>query len=364
MILILPAVFCWFIGFWILFRIPVCTTETTVKNIPRVSVIIPARNEEKTIPRLIHSLHNQTVKPYEVIVVDDHSEDRTRAVALQNNVRVVTSQPLPSGWLGKPWACHQGAREAQGDILVFLDADAFMEHDGFQKLITTLSAQNAAISVNPYHRISHAYESFSAFFNIMQMVGMDVFSMKKNVQPAGMFGPCLMISRADYVRCGGHESVKHEILEHYALGRQLKAHGIQTRLYGGRGCVNVQLYPDGISSLIQGWSKSFAAGAHNTSKHTMRLSGIWISGLIMAPIVFMSALVIGHASLIPVTAVVYSMYCAQIFIHLRRLGNFSWWASVLYPVLLVFFLILFVRADYRLRKKRIVEWKGRNIAVK
>ena len=94
-----------------------------------LSIIIPARNEEQNLPVLLCSINAQTVKPPEVIVVDDGSTDRTAEVAREFGAAVIASKPLPDGWRGKTWACQQGAQAATGDLLLFLDADTWFAAD-------------------------------------------------------------------------------------------------------------------------------------------------------------------------------------------------------------------------------------------
>ncbi|MFH1283321.1 MAG: glycosyltransferase family 2 protein [bacterium] len=361
---VVPALFFWFIGFWILFRILVCKRYAGSKLFEKkVSVIIPARNEEDNLPRLLATLANHDGSIREIIVVDDHSDDNTQSAAVTNGARVIISKQLPDGWQGKSWACQQGAEAAQGDIFVFLDADTFCETEGFEKLIESFAAQDGVLSVNPYHRMKRAYEAFSAFFAIMQMVGIRSFSFGRNREPAGMFGPCLVISRQDYETCGGHESVKSEILEHYALYKQLHKHNIPVRLYGGRESIQVRLYPHGFRELIRGWSKSFAAGANNTPREVMRLASMWISGLCMVPCILVGMFFFGSLAELIAAGALYVLYVLQIIIHLRRLGNFPLWASVAYPIPLFFFLCVFALAQWRLKQKGEVAWKGRNIKV-
>ena len=90
-------------------------------------MIIPARNEAHNLPRLLESLASQSVQPREVIVVDDGSTDDTAEIARRHGAEVLVSKPLPEGWRGKPWACHQGAEAASGDLLCFVDADTCFE---------------------------------------------------------------------------------------------------------------------------------------------------------------------------------------------------------------------------------------------
>ena len=126
LLIIIDAVF-WLLGCLFLARIPYCTAngDKTVSR-PSVSIIIPARNEEKTLPQLLASVKKQRLQPAEIIVVDDHSQDRTRAVAEGAGARVVESKPLPRGWVGKMWSCYQGAEAAKEklcDLVVKADAD-------------------------------------------------------------------------------------------------------------------------------------------------------------------------------------------------------------------------------------------------
>jgi 4,4'-diaponeurosporenoate glycosyltransferase len=92
---------------------------------PKISIIIPARNEERNLSRLVRSLKAQTLKAHETIVVDDHSEGLTAEAGRMAGCIVLSSKDLPEGWTGKPWACWQGAQKATGDSFLFLDAGTF-----------------------------------------------------------------------------------------------------------------------------------------------------------------------------------------------------------------------------------------------
>ena len=103
----------------------------------KLSIIIPARDEERNLGLLLHSLSQQTLKPHEIIVVDDHSTDSTAEIAKKEAGLVIPSKDIPEGWTGKPWACWQGANRATGDVFLFLDADTFLEPDGLSKIVST-----------------------------------------------------------------------------------------------------------------------------------------------------------------------------------------------------------------------------------
>ena len=99
-----------------------------------MSIVVPARNEATTLPDLLASLGALDPAPHEVIVVDDGSEDGTAEVARTRGVDVHSVPGPPEGWLGKPWACQQGARRATGDLLLFLDADVQLSADALPRL--------------------------------------------------------------------------------------------------------------------------------------------------------------------------------------------------------------------------------------
>ena len=119
MILLLVTLAQWAAGFLVLGRLRQCVSAAVWESasVEGLSIIIPARNEEENLPTLLRSLAAQSVRPGEIIVVDDASTDHTAEVARQNGARVVNSLPLPEGWRGKTWACHQGAQAAAGQKL-------------------------------------------------------------------------------------------------------------------------------------------------------------------------------------------------------------------------------------------------------
>ena len=172
-----------------------------------LTIIIPARNEEHNLPVLLRSLNAQETRPAEVIVVDDGSTDRTATIARELGARVIASQqPLPEGWRGKTWACHQGAQAARGERLLFLDADTWFEPGGLDKILA--AHVSGAFSVGPYHVVHRPYEQLSLFFNI---------NMTAGTVPGGLFGQMLLVDRDSYRTVGGHETVKGRILENFWL---------------------------------------------------------------------------------------------------------------------------------------------------
>jgi 4,4'-diaponeurosporenoate glycosyltransferase len=255
---------------------------------------------------------------------------------------VVSSQPLPGGWRGKTWACHQGAQVATGDLLLFVDADAWFEPGGLGRILSGYTG--GAFSIGPYHAVRKPYEDLSLFFNLNMIVG---------TVPGGLFGQMLLVDRESYRRVGGHETVKGRILENFRLAGQFRAAGIPVRSAVGGGAFSFRMYPSGLRELIAGWSKGFASGAGQTPRGVLFLAVAWMIGLMLAPLGW---LVTGDWLR---WGALYLLCGAQVAWFSRLIGAFSWFSALLYPVPLVFFFAVFGRSV--MRSGKLVSWKGREI---
>jgi len=356
----------WLLGFFFLFHISSCrvSADRNTHN-PSVSVIIPARNEEHTLPNLLNSLSGQLSSEDEVIVVDDHSEDRTKAVAEENGVKVLESLPIPEGWLGKTWACYQGVKIASGEILIFLDADTVLERNGLKNIIETYVAKDSVLSIQPYHKTRNLYEQLSAFFNIIMMAGSGAFTvLGRRIKPIGLFGQVVVMRRQYYLDSGGHDKVKGEILEDLAFGSELQKKGVEIHCLIGKSTVSFRMYPKGIRELINGWSKGFAMGAAKTSIPLLILIVAWISGNIGTTRSLIEVIVATNNIQIALYGSLYILYAAQIYWMLVRIGNFKFYTALFYPIAMSFFVVVFAYSFVRIFLFRSVKWKGREIDLR
>ena len=357
MILLLVTLAQWAAGFLVLGRLRQCVSAAGWESASGegLSIIIPARNEEENLPTLLRSLATQCVHPKEIIVVDDASTDHTAEVARQNGARVVNSLPLPDGWRGKTWACHQGAQAAAGQKLLFLDADTWFEPDGMARVLAEFqTAGGGALSVAPYHVIRDFHEQFSAFFNLVMLAGTGAFTVLGDRYPQrGLLGQFLLIDRAAYQRAGGHEAVKGRILENFWFSKQLRNANVAMHCRSGRGVFSFRMYSAGWCQLVEGWTKGFASGAGQTPLPILLLIIVWLGGLFFAPI----GVVTTGAPLLWLA--VYGLCAVQVAWLLRRAGTFHWSAAIFYPVLVLFFFVVFTGSVFRSGKT--VSWKGRAI---
>jgi 4,4'-diaponeurosporenoate glycosyltransferase len=351
----------WALGFLLLPRVPLCPRTSQRTALPALSIIIPARNEEHNLRRLLTSINNLSTRPQEVIVVDDDSTDRTADIARELGATLLSAPSLPEGWRGKTWACQHGAEAAAGERLLFLDADTVLKSDALERIQAAVQPGDCPVlTLGPYHDVEKPYEELSAIFNLMTHMGMGAFSLFGSPDhPHGLFGPFLFIHRRAYNDVGGHAAVRAEILENMSLCELLRRQGIPMRCLGGRGVVHTRMYPEGLASLIEGWTKAFATGAAKTKALTLWLSVAWMTGAVLAAIFTVLALLDLTQPI--ALALTYPAYALSLYFMLRGIGRFSVWSSILYPLLLATFFIVFARSAFLRQSKRQVTWKGRSM---
>ena len=363
---VVHAVF-WFFGFFFLFRIPLCTRNLkgNAKPPPTISVIIPARNEANSLPVLLASLREGDSVPDEIIVVVGQCEDGTKEVARREGVTVIDSEPLPKGWIGKPWACYQGARLAKSDILIFLDADTCLEKRGLRSIVDAYLETDGIVSIQPYHKTRRLYEQLSLFFNIIMMGAMGPFTvMGSRIKPIGLFGPCIVMRKAYYFENGGHIAVKGEVVEDLALGEELKKNNLRLHCYGGWGTISFRMYPNGMRELVDGWSKGFATGARMARIPLLVATIAWIGSGISATVFAIGAIWSMQSTAMMWWTLAYLAYAVQAYWMASRVGTFKFYTALLFPVSLLFFVVVFFLSVFLISIKRSVRWKGAVISLK
>ncbi len=233
---------------------------------PLVSVIIPARDEARGVRAAVASLAAQEYGPLEVIVVDDESSDATAAearAAATDRVRVLAGKPVPAGWVGKSWACHQGYELAQGEWLLFADADVRHAADTVgRSLALAQRRRGAGVSALPQIETGGLVEQAiqpAAAVLIRSFVAPGPLVRSPRSRVAIAAGGFILVSRAAYEAVGGHEAIRHELVDDQMLAMRLKAAGTPLALAGSAGRVRVRMYV-GARETLRGWRKNTSAG--------------------------------------------------------------------------------------------------------
>ena len=215
--------------------------ENTNNATPKVSIILPARNEEKYLPTCLDSLIDQDYQNYEIIVIDDSSDDLTGKIIesfSKKNSKVihVSANSKPDGWMGKNWACMEGYKQATGELLLFTDADTKHSKQVISLSVShLLSLQLDALSVIPKLLTFDFWTKITlpmiSTFLHTRFSAINVNNPKKKA--AYFFGSFFIIRKKVYEQVGMHEGVKHEIIEDGALGKKVKEAGHKMRLVRG-----------------------------------------------------------------------------------------------------------------------------------
>lgn len=369
--------------FWRILRPASPDLPAAAERARLLSIVIPARNEERRLPALLESLapagRAGRSGETEILVVDDESSDATRAVAESFGCRVIEPGPRPAGWIGKSWACWRGALAAAGDALLFLDADTTLERDGLGTLERLFAVHRGLLSIQPYHRAPTAGEHLSALFNAVVVAGTSAFRAFSESADGG-FGPCMLIGRADYFRVGGHRSVRASLIEDMALARTCAARGVPVSLLPGKGIISFRMYPGGVAEIVEGWTKNLSSGASSARAGTTLLITLWLTGglsalLAMAFVALIAVAGGGQASpvgffavpalatAVPAALMTYLLSVSAVGLVTSRLGSFGVSSALLYPIHLLFFFAVFIRSLFLTRVRGEVSWKGRIIRL-
>ena len=213
---------------------------------PKVSVILPARNEEKFIEKCLNSLVTQDYDNYEVIAINDSSKDSTGDIIKKYSekfpkVIFVDAKPKPDGWMGKNWACMEGYKKASGDLLLFTDADTTHTNSVISLAVShLLSLKLDALTVIPrmlcLDRITKITLPMISTFLHTRFSALRVNDTSKNT--GYFFGSFFIIKKSTYDSVGTHESVKGELVEDGALGKKVKESDFKMRMVRGEHLVD------------------------------------------------------------------------------------------------------------------------------
>lgn len=251
---------------------PKLSSDDTSDEDMLVSVLIPARNEAAVIGETVSRLLAQRGVRFELLVMDDHSEDGTLEIALQaaggdERLRVLESQMMPSGWMGKSWACWQLAQAARGEVLLFTDADVQWEAGALASVVAQMTHNNVDMVTVWSTQITETMaERLTVPLMAMVILGylptvMVHYSPFKAFAAAN--GQCMAWRREAYEAIGGHTAVANNVLDDVTMAQLAKEKGYRIRMVDGAGLVCARMY-DGWQSARDGYAKNILAGYGNS----------------------------------------------------------------------------------------------------
>ncbi|MCC6276836.1 MAG: glycosyltransferase [Oligoflexia bacterium] len=332
------------------------------ERLPRVSIVVPARNEALNLPRLLGSLTQLKYSDYEVIVIDDQSTDTTRQVATSFGVKVFAGEPLPDGWTGKNWACHQGFLKSTGEYILFTDADTSHLSLSLRKNIQVMKAKRVGLlSLIPTHLTPTWWEKLQGPFQLLVLLATDAYKsrFKRGTKRLFAVGQYLLFSRECYEGIGGHRAIANIPAEDITLASRAINQGFgYTCLTDHANDVTVRMYGEGLSYFVKGWARNFRLGLNATSLwSTIEVVAVmgWALGAPLA-ILLRPQNPFGYLSYFA-----FAVLCA---LFQRRLGKMSLWGAALYPCSLGVFCIATGLALSGAIARRPIQWKNRRINVR
>ena len=334
----------------------------------KVSVLIPARNEERHIQPCVESLLEQTYESYEIIVYDDDSTDRTGAIldrlAAENpdSLRVIHGKGVPKGWYGKPHAMQRLSEAAEGSWLLFTDADTVHKPESVGKAVSIAESYGADL-VSGY--IRHEVASFGETevvpaIYLLSMVAMPLWLIHITKSPliSHAIGQYMFFKTSVYKKIGGYASVRDKVSEDVRIARLLKKNGGKIFFADLKFQASCRMY-DSYESAITGLSK-------NVYDYLGKNFLVLLLGTIAVPLLFFIPIVGScwlPASLGPAQPffrfhVMVTLYSWALLAMDRML---PWYLPFIYPLVLINVLSTAWRAFRLFLTGKAIEWKGRMV---
>ncbi len=343
---------------------------------PLVTVVIPARNEERSIERCVLSVLASSYPRLDVVAVDDHSTDGTgailRAMAERDaRLRVVVPPPLPAGWFGKQWACSTGAAFGTGDIIGFLDADTWQTPDLVPRVVNAMRARAAdLLTVAGTQELGSFWERLvqPQIFCIMlvRYGGTERVNASRRASEKIANGQCLFVLRQVYDALGGHGAVRDKVAEDLALAQLYFTNRRRTIVVLGLPQLSTRMYTS-LRELVHGWGKNLFAGGRDSAP-------LGAFGQFIYPVLLLLPALSGLVPPILFTLSLAGLFGSGVLLWsaLVTTANLLWWIVVyaflglspayalLHPLGAAMLLYISLRSIVRGRR---VRWKERDYVV-
>jgi chlorobactene glucosyltransferase len=332
---------------------------------PFVSVLVPARNEEKNIGRCLDSLLNQDYPNYEIIVLNDYSEDKTEDIIKKytkkfEKVKLISGKQLKSNWTGKNWACHQLSEMANGDVFIFTDADTWHSKTAVINTIAWMQKLKLGLfSAFPQQLTKGFAEklvipSIDVFVYGILPLWLTYYSRFSSISAAN--GQWIALTKNAYKLIGGHEALKNKVVEDVEFARTAKKNRIKILTTSGTEMVFCRMYHS-TKEVWEGFSKNvYGLVGYNVILFLFIVIGMIL--FFLSPFVF-----IWFPGLFWISGVVLVLNFSIRLIIAKNVKSDLIYSVLFYPFGILFLLAIGFNSFSKM-KNGIVTWKGRDINVK
>lgn len=333
---------------------------------PRVSVLIPARDEERTIARAVEAALASTGVDLEVVVLDDRSTDRTAEIVAgiarnDSRVRLETAPHLPPGWCGKQHASAVLAGLARFPILVFVDADVRLAPAALSRAVAFLDASGAGLlSGFPRQETGSFLERLLLPLMHFFLLGfLPIGRMRGSVHPAysAGCGQLFVTRREAYERAGGHTAIRASLHDGIHLPRAFRQAGLATDLFDATDAADCRMYQNAME-VWHGLAKNATAGLAAPGK-IVPVSALLLAGQVLPPVLLLWAFAAGLGATLLLPALLGSVAAGYPRLAAARRFRQPLAGALLHPLGILVFLAIQWYALVRKLAGRPAEWKGR-----
>ncbi|MFH1196598.1 MAG: glycosyltransferase family 2 protein [bacterium] len=268
-IVLIPLVVSTGVLIYNLFTAPIIQNKKILLHeLPLISVLVPARNEELNIGECIESIASQSYPNLEIIIGNDESTDNTYRIAKEfsskdHRISVLNIQPKDQNWTGKNWACNELAKSANGDFLLFIDADVRLNSNAISNAVGLLKKYKLnMLSCFP----TQVVKSIGEFLIVpmMNWLLLSFLPLKQvyksdRISFAAANGQFILFDKNDYRAVGGHSSIAGRVVEDMEFARLFKTNGKRIMTTLGGDAVSCRMY-NGFSESVKGFAKNFYRG--------------------------------------------------------------------------------------------------------
>ncbi|MDJ0270419.1 MAG: glycosyltransferase [Aigarchaeota archaeon] len=326
-----------------------------------VSVIIPARNEEKNIGRCIESIIHQLDEKGEIIVVDDSSTDSTREVVRRyskHGVKLIEAGELPEGWLGKPWACYLGYTHSSGEWLLFTDADAEFGKGCIRNALITALEHGAELATQ-YPRMRMRSIWLKAALPIL-LLALYAFGRPHKVssgEAAFAFGSFILIRRDVYEKLGGHERVRDAVLEDRAIALLARDARVRTLFLDGTNSMTAE-WNNSLKSLWNGMVRLFTTLYIGSSKKSI-INAFMLIILFIFPLASLAYSLAYNIPTYILLASLSTVLISYVIGEELRKHRISFIYSVLWPLGVLLILCAVIVSGFKATLRPLFRWRNR-----
>ena len=337
-----------------------------IPNPPRISVCVPARNEERGVSACLQSLLDQNYPDFEVIAVNDHSTDGTgdimRSLEQGNSrLKVLEGVDMPEGWLGKPFALHQAFKISQGEYILFTDADPVFKPTALNTAVHVMRERDLdVLTLMPQAEFGSFWERAVQPVIFGFIASLTRF---KNVndpdhKSAMGFGAFLMFRRSAYEKIGGHETGKADVLEDVLIAKRAKQAGLKLLVADAKQLFSIRMY-FGLKEIWFGWQKNMFLAMKRSVMRAIYHVAV-VLGFVVTPYILLAINIfektgwlwigLALAGVVMVSAAACKT-CDELGLHRNT--------SVLFPLGAVIMAAIMANSMFHTLVRKKTEWRGR-----